>query len=427
MQQYSYIRYGPRNKYWGIIDLTKFAYAVCQMACSVLIIYFCWYVQAYGNLSIVVNGSFLLMCGCIGMIWLCDGSLRTKDIPYGVWNQFLVIGYCLITGLFVAYEQSVLMESIRHYFIYIVFMTGICLVSANRKSYEWVLIAINISALICCIHLLGWGYHWDAKRIVLSSRNNPNLLGIILNLGLFSVLIRTKITYKSLALNIPQVCLILYNIIMTGSRKSLIVATMFLVFWFVSIFAQTLKKGDKKQKTIISIILICSIIAAIYFYRTFIVHTAVMDRMQTMGDEESNSQRIEMYKEAVEIFFNKPLFGGGLEQFGFWTGRGGYSHSTYAEAIADLGFVGSAIYFCPFVFAFFQAFKLSFVTDKSFRSRFALGFCVVEFFVAVGQIWFFEMAHFLAWTIIFLIITNIKDCENEAYHNSRRASKYVRN
>ena len=56
---------------------------------------------------------------------------------------------------------------------------------------------------------------------------------------------------------------------------------------------------------------------------------------------------MDFYKIAWQIFVEKPLLGGGLNQFRYWSGTGAYSHSTYAEAIADFGLVGCIIYFFP--------------------------------------------------------------------------------
>lgn len=427
MQKSSYIK-TRHDIASDMMDIARFAYVLCQATCSVLIVYFCWYVQAFGNLAIVVNGSFLIMCGCIGVIWYCDGTVHKNDIPYGVWSQLIMVGYCLLTGFLIAYDQVTLMDAVKHYLIYVVIMIGISVVTTHNQSYDWILTTIRIAALICCVHLLGWGYHYrGGSRIVLSSNSNPNLLGTILNVGLFCILLRTEVSFKSLAINIPQVCLVLYNIVMTGSRKSLIAATMIMVFWGLSSFVHTIKKGNKKQKILICCVLICAAVAAWYFFITFVSHTAVMDRMQTMDNEESNGERIKMYHEAVEIMLDNPVFGCGLNQFAFLSGRGGYSHSTYAEAISNFGFVGSVLYFFPFLVTFARAVQMAFFADKTFICRFTLGFCIVEFFLAVGQIWFYDMAHFLAWTIIFLIIQNkINVCEANSLLVDGRSSKYVR-
>ena len=50
---------------------------------------------------------------------------------------------------------------------------------------------------------------------------------------------------KNLIMNIPQACLIIYCIVLTGSRKSLIASTMVLSFWGVSNLAHTMKYGNK--------------------------------------------------------------------------------------------------------------------------------------------------------------------------------------
>ena len=361
------------------------------------------------------------------MIWLIEGIINIKDIPFGIWYQVFLALYFFTTSLLIAYDQSSSLHSVRQYIIYCIIMYAICLITNHKKSYAWLLKIINIAVMICCVHLVGWGHHYTTNRIVLSTNSNPNLLGTILNLGLFVVLFQTKMSIKSLTIYFPQICLLLYNIIMTGSRKSLIVSIALIIMWSFSTSIYIKNTGNKKQKFAVLILLLCAICALWYFYNTFVIHTAVIDRMQTMGNEESNGVRIEMYKEALEIFYDKPLLGGGFDQYKFLSGRGGYSHSTYAEAIADFGFFGFVLYFVPYVLVVYHAYKLAFFENRSFCSLFVFGFCIVELFLGTVQIWFAEISHFFSWTLIFLIVQGI---ENESGIGSKlkdkRYRKYVK-
>lgn len=407
------------------IDLRSLAYTICQCVCSVLVIYFFWYVEAFGNWSLVVNSSFLIMCGCVFIIWISgmDETQRFR-VPYGVWNSLLMVAYCIIPGLMIAYDQSILLQSVRQYFIYFIIIYAVCLISNKKGSFNWLLYSINVATLICCVHLMGWGHAYSASRIVLSPNSNPNLLGTILNIGLFAVLYRTSIKFKSIMFNFPQIVLLLYNIVMTGSRKSFIAAVALVAIWGYSAFSQTMKSGSKKQKIVMITILICGLVFSIYYYKSFVMNTALFDRMQTMGDEESNGTRIWLYKKAFEIFLNKPLFGGGLHQYQFWSGSGGYSHSTFAEAISDFGLIGSFLYFAPFVSAIIGSFLLAYKEKCDFQSRLILGLCIVEIFWGVGQIWFMDISHFIAWTIIFLYVDSNKSISLNK--SSESVGKYVK-
>ena len=113
-----------------------------------------------------------------------------------------------------------------------------------------------------------------------------------------------------------------------------------------------------------------------------------------------------MYKIAARIFLDKPLFGGGFDQYQFWSGSGAYSHSTYAEAIADLGFVGSVLYFIPIIAAGYRLFGLAFRKGRTYKSQITLALFCAEIFLGVGQIFFLEPQHIFIFTAIFWIEMN---------------------
>lgn len=388
-------------------DLKELLYRICQFCCSVLIVYFCWYVEAFGNLSLVVNGSFLLMSACIGVIWIIDREIRLDGIPYGIWNHLAIVVYALVTGIFVAYDSDTLIHAVRQYFIYFIIVYSFCFVSAHYNSFEWILRAINVAVIICSIHLIFFGYHYTEKRIVLSDNSNPNLLGTILNLGLFALLYRTQFSFKKLIWIIPEACVLTYNIVMTGSRKSFIVATGMLMIWGYSLIESVMKNGTKRQKVLVWVFVALGVLAFLRFFNHFVTNTELFSRMQTMGNEESNDTRVGMYIAGFEIFKNKPFFGGGLDQYQFLSGFGTYSHSTYAEMISSFGFVGSLIYLAPFLYALFQATMFALRGEKGFHGKFVLGFCLVEFFLGAGQIWLYDMSHFISWALIFLILQDM--------------------
>lgn len=406
-------------------DLKELLYRICQLCCAVLIVYFCWYVEAFGNLSLVVNGSFLLMAACIGVVWIVEGQIRMEEIPYGIWNHLLMVVYSLVTGVFVALYSDTLIHTVRQYFIYFIIVYSFCFVSAHYNSYEWILRAVNIAVMICCIHLIFFGYHYSENRIVLSANSNPNLLGTILNLGLFCLLYRTKFSFKSLSWIIPEICLLTYNIVMTGSRKSFFVATGMLMIWGYSMIGSVMKNGSKKQKVLVWIFVAIAVLAFIRFFNDFVTNTELFSRMKTMKNEDSNDSRVGMYLAAFEIFKKHPFWGAGLDQYQFLSGFGLYSHSTYAEMISSFGFFGSWLYIAPFLYALYQSTVFALRSDKGFRAKLVLGFVIVEFFLGIGQIWFYDMSHFIAWTLIFLMLHQM-DKEEESTLSTGKRFKYVK-
>lgn len=402
----SYIK--SNNEVAGIqYTFMDLIYAVCKYSCIVLIVYYCWYVEAFGNFSLVVNGSFLIMSGCIFLIHLVDAEIRFKEIPYGIWNKVIMIIYTIVPGLLIAYDRSTLLNAIKHYIIFFLITYAFVLVSNYYNSYDWIMNAIISAILIDCFHLVLFGYHYSATRIVLSSNSNPNYLVTLLNLGLFCVLFKTSFTFASLVKSIPISALIFYNVIMAGSRKGLLASLMLFAFWGLSTLVQIHRKGSTRQILVLWAFIIFIIIVFSYVFINIIANAEVMTRMKTMRHEKSNSARIDMYIKALRIFLNKPIFGGGLDQYQHWSGTGGYSHSTYAEAIADFGFVGTVLYFAPFIYTIYTLLTMIINDHQLFYSMFLLGFCLIELFLGAVQVWFLEAGHIITWAIIFICTQKI--------------------
>ena len=426
------VKYSTADNNYTLLRRTAsfadYLHKICQLSCAILIIYYCWYVQAFGNQALIVYGAFLIVSVCLFLIHFLYVDIRINSIPYGIWNFLVIVVYAFITGIFVSYDFGTLLHAIRQYIIYFVIIYAFCVVSNYADSYEWILKSINIGILISCAQLLFFGYNYSASRIVLSNNSNPNLLGTLLNLGLFSVLFRIKYTLKSVLISAFEIGIIFYNVIMTGSRKSFIGSIILISFWCVALIIQSFKEENTNKRILLILVLLFIIIAFSGFYRKFIVHSTVIARMGTMRNEESNSERIKMYREAVKVFIDKPIFGGGFDQFRYWSGRGGYAHSTYAEAIADFGTLGAVIYFTPFICAAIQSVLVAINKKGDYHSVLILALCIVELFLGTVQTWFFEMAHVFSWAIIFIFIQwNYRDNKiKRSYSNLLSKHKYIR-
>ena len=376
---------------------------ISEIFCYVLIIYFLWYVEAYGNNAKIIYTAFLGMMGFL-FIFLCRYGLRLDYMPYGIKRNFTMVLYCVVTGLIVAYSRSELFYYCRQYLIYAFIAFAIAYISRVKGSFGWILNAIKIAVLICCIHLMTNGYHYDSQRIVLSSNSNPNILGIILSLGIFAIAYSTKCTIGRIVVKFIFIMIVYYNVIMTGSRKSLIVSSVIIVFWLLCNSRRIAKEGSIFQKIFFIGVLLAMVFFIVYMYKNFFVDTEVFDRLSTMTDEESNSNRVEYYINAIEIFKENPLFGGGLHQFGYWSGTGVYSHSTYAEAISDFGLIGCILYFAPIFKSIKNLVKDFAAGAYTYEKSMIFILCCVELFLGVGTIFFYDMYHFIAWTIIYIFV-----------------------
>lgn len=127
------------------------------------------------------------------------------------------------------------------------------------------------------------------------------------------------------------------------------------------------------------------------------------ERMSHMNNEDSNSFRIFLYQEGFNLFKAHPFFGVGIDQFKHFESVGAYAHSTYAEMIADFGFVGSIIYCIPIIGVFIDTIIMLNMFEFEYTRILSFGIVCSELFLGVGQIFFFEPVHFVIWSIIYYL------------------------
>ena len=77
------------------------------------------------------------------------------------------------------------------------------------------------------------------------------------------------------------------------------------------------------------------------------------------GSEQGDSLRLGFYKEAWDHFKTHPVFGIGYNQFRVYNAGGYYSHSTYAEILADGGVVGIILFFAPHIWCVLNLIKIA--------------------------------------------------------------------
>ena len=128
----------------------------------------------------------------------------------------------------------------------------------------------------------------------------------------------------------------------------------------------------------------------------------------------------------MDYFAEYPVFGIGLNQFAFWNPFHQMAHSTYAEAFADWGTFGCMIYFTPVLIAFVSLIKIISAEKKdTYVPRIVLGLFALELFLGVGQAWFFEIEHLIAWTLLYYLIDEMTG-KPKKNNKPRMECKYVK-
>ncbi len=398
---------------------------ITKISVIIVIFYVLMYVQTWGDNHRLFYGASLLTVCSLAAYWIHERQVDLSCVPYGIWNNFIMVIYSVITGIFVAYNYSESIDSCITYAAFSVICVAICYISAKEGSIEWIYNVLIVLAFTCAIYMLTNGKAWKGYGRTLSPYNNPHMFAAVMNLGIFATAYKCRRHDAKEAVIAGFIILFfLYCIVECGSRKYLIASAFIVGIWGITQSTSIWKKKDTNQRILLVFIIILIIGLSTLYIRNIYGNSLISSRMNESNDE-GNINRIKFYQYAVEIFNAHPVFGGGYDQFKFWAGTGGYAHSTYAEAIADFGFVGCLLYFIPILYATYQIIKTS-LYNRDYKSSLFLAFCIAELFIGVGQIFFIEFHHFIAWTILFYYVHEARTKQADDSGNNTKVYKYIR-
>lgn len=379
-------------------------YKLAKICIYGFLAYILWYIYLFGEKVIILYISIFVATVCVLFEVLQYREDFRSLCPYGVLINVFMCLYSLLTGIFVARSQDALISAVKTYASFSVVCFDICYISKKEKGIDWLLNCIILICIVSSINIFVNGFYVAGYGYVLGPKQNPNLLGLTMDLGVFSAAFKAIRKRKKQIIYLGLALLFTYIIIQCGSRKCLISALLICALWLFAFIHKTWNKSIRANIGIL--ILIGVLIIAVYYYYTKIyINTYSYNRMEVLGSSESgsSSQIRKMYYEfALNYFMEYPFFGIGLDQFSVWNPLGGYSHSTYAEMLADWGFVGSVIYLLPVCTIGIKLLKSSFYSRETSVTRIIFALWAMEVFLGVGQIWFYEIEHLIAWTIIYL-------------------------
>lgn len=397
---------------------------IARLSICVFLFYMMWFKYVYGERSVILYGSSILAAGCM----VLDLMLSRRDVfaifPKGVLLNLVMCVYSLAAGFWIVKNQELLLSSVKTYVAFSLVCIAICYVTREEGGIGWLL---NVLILVCIVesfYVLTRGYHWPTYGYVLSPDHNPNSLGLDMDIGLFCLAYKSKTSYKRTIGYLAVAVLFLYVIVGCGSRKCLIAGAMLCAMWLYPLFLNFWKEGGVFIRVLLAFAAAAVLFSIIYYFRNVYISSDSYKRMLDLGDskEYSSGNRKLMYRYALEYFKESPFFGIGLDQFSVRSPFHTYSHSTYAEAIASWGAVGCLIYFIPSLGAGLQALRMSFGQADTFIPRILFAFWIMEMFLGIGQIWFYEVDHLIAWTMIFLCLDDLSKAEP----CFRRQYKYVK-
>ena len=111
----------------------------------------------------------------------------------------------------------------------------------------------------------------------------------------------------------------------------------------------------------------------------------------------STEKRIEMIGEAINMYWEKPIFGWGIGAFAKYSGYGYYCHNNFFEILVSGGLILFIIYYS---FIFLKAFQIFFMR-KGNKKDLAIMLCISVFLLDISTVNFYSNIIFYFRTIMF--------------------------
>ena len=381
-------------------------YKLVELFTCIFLAYVICFKFVFGEYPLILYGSVFVAL----LFMIIDIIVYEKNLleicPYGVALNLIMCVYSLITGLYGAKHVGALLNATKTYFSFSLVCILICYISKEEHNIEWLANFLIIINIISAFFIIIRGYYISGYGYVLGPDNNPNTLALHMDIGLFCVAYKIRSGYKQVAKYLMITFLFIFIIINSGSRKCLIAAIIICTLWVIPFLFELWRTSNINMRVAICFFTVITVFSIIYYYNHLYITTYSYNRMQHLKtfEEVSSIHRLLYYKYALDYFSQRPLFGIGLAQFTFWNPFQQYSHSTYAEAIADWGVIGSILYFAPVFISGNRIIRMILDDSKNFLPKVIFALWAMEIFLGTGQIWFYGIGHLLTWTLIYLLI-----------------------
>ena len=273
-------------------------------------------VPHYSKKYIIRYLLFVFIC-IISILWTIDDS---------TWVQINIsIIQCVVVGVSIIYYVQ------------------------SEKRLETTLNAIIIASIILCVRLVistplsAWGSERVGVHIGYGNVGVSYVLATVAVIAIFMALTKKSVPFYILSAVFIGVSAL------TGTKKGLIVAV-------IGIFIIILKTSKNPVKLLrnmfILLLLVCVgwyVIMNVDIFYNAVGKRIVSAILQLNGEglDKSTRDRALLIGWGLETFYEHPLFGVGIDAFRFANANliHYYAHNNYIELLADLGILGTIIYY----------------------------------------------------------------------------------
>jgi O-antigen ligase len=380
----------------------------------IIFLYLDWFQYVFGIRQIIIYFAAVLLAALIGSEIFQKRRIAISRAPSIIKTYIYFGAYALLTGMFVAISTSSMLSALMQYFEYVFICFVIFYISKAEGSMNWILNILYFCALVCGIQTVLFGMAIRSAAVFVTTMgptNNPNTLGIVMVFGIMAVLFDYELFQKHFMIRLVSIVVFAYVIILTGSRKAFIAMAVLLSIWAINYITYTKKRGNQlKTKGIKGFfqnfaVIIGVVAALVYVSSAAFSDTSMLSKLLLLftNGGVADSERIPLYRQALEYFSQHPIFGIGYRQYEILYNAHIYSHSTYAEILSCTGAIGTLLFFVPILGLLFKAVISAFTckNEDSYKYRMILLVLAVELFVAATQIIIYDLGHMTILTFLF--------------------------
>ncbi|PWU66588.1 O-antigen ligase family protein [Gracilibacillus dipsosauri] len=207
-------------------------------------------------------------------------------------------------------------------------------------------------------------------------------------LVLLVMYIYKKVHIKQKILALLMILLSITTLMLSGSRMPLIalLATIIVLFlWSISFQKVKFSMDVRISKKILLLLaaIPIMIVSLIPFINTGMFYTTIERFTSLFSGESIDSKRIELYRSAISLWEENPLFGGGIGSFPihYWGVDGrAYPHNFFLESLSELGIFGFLFIVLLVLFSFITIWK----TRKKGMNNLQLAIALIFLFLLLN-------------------------------------------
>lgn len=287
-------------------------------------------------------------------------------------NSFLFLSYLIF--------NAIILDSVSLTIVFVVVIYSnvamLCLYPVSSECKERYILKFSLCGfyLLILLSLLSVilfdGLQQKRFSSFLDNANTYTMYFILLSLiNLFGYIKHQPEKISINIVTIVSVAFMVYFVLISGSRKSLIIACFVFIYYIViftinvnrviasnfgAFFSSIFKLFIYISGLVVSVTSSVYILNSPYFKRMNELFQAVLSFDTKEG---SMNERILMINKAFEIWSHNPVFGMGVDSFRYISGFGKYSHVNYLELLATTGILGFLLYYSFHFVIFLKGFS----------------------------------------------------------------------